>query len=101
MPTYLDVHNVPPGTTAADIARAHTADTQVQGKYGVNYIKYYFNEAAGKVFCLCDAPSAEAAEQVHREAHGLVADQIIPVDPHMAELFLGGNEINPNGAVAF
>jgi class 3 adenylate cyclase len=101
MPTYLDVHNVPPGTNAADIAKAHTADMQVQDKYGVNYIKYYFNEAAGKVFCLCDAPNPEAAEQVHREAHGLVADEIIPVDPHTAELFLGGSEINPNGAAAF
>lgn len=101
MPTYLDVHNVPAGTTAEDIARAHTADVRVQGKYGVNYIKYYFNEGAGKVFCLCNAPNSEAAERVHREAHGLVADQIIPVDPHMAELFLGGSELNPNGAAAF
>jgi class 3 adenylate cyclase len=101
MPTYLDVHNVPAGTTAEDMARAHTADVQVQGRYGVNYIKYYFNEAARKVFCLCDAPNAEAAEQVHREAHGLVADQIIPVDPHMAELFLGGSEISSTDAAAF
>lgn len=98
MPDYIDIHNVPPGTTAADIAAAHAKDAEVQGKYGVEYHKYWFNEAAGKVFCLCHAPSSEAAAQVHREAHGLVADNIIEVQPNMAELFLGSAEINGAGA---
>ena len=101
MPTYIDVHELPEGTSAADVAKAHAADLEVQGKYGVNYTKYYFNEAARKVFCLCHAPNAEAAAQVHREAHGMMADQIIPIEPHMADLFLHGSEIDPNGAAAF
>jgi hypothetical protein len=51
----------------------------VQGKYGVNYIRYWYDEGTGKVFCLCQAPSKEAAAAVHREAHGAVADEIIEV----------------------
>ena len=45
----------------------------------MNYLRYWVDESAGKVFCLVDAPSAEAAAEVHREAHGLVADEIHPV----------------------
>jgi class 3 adenylate cyclase len=71
----------------------------VQQKYGVNYLKYWVNESCGKVFCLVDAPNAEAANQVHREAHGMVAEKIIEVQPELAEGFLGGGEVNPSGAV--
>lgn len=98
MPLYMDVHEIGPGVTAADIAKAHAQDVKVQDKYGVHYDKYYFNEKAGKIFCLCHAPSAEAAVQVHKEAHGLVADQLIEVDPNMANLFMGAGEINTAGA---
>lgn len=98
MPDYIDIHNVPEGTNAADIAKAHAQDVAAQGKYGVEYHKYWFNESARKVFCLCHAPSAEAAAQVHREGHGLVADHIIEVQPNVAELFLGGTEVDPVGA---
>lgn len=99
MPDYFDIHNVPEGTSAEDIAKAHAKDLQAQGKYGVEYHKYWFNESAGKVFCLCHAPSPEAAMKVHEEAHGLIADQIIEVQPGMAELFMGGAEVSPVGAV--
>jgi class 3 adenylate cyclase len=71
----------------------------VQQKYGVNYLKYWVNESCGKVFCLIDAPNAEAATHVHREAHGMVAEKIIEVEPDMAELFLGGTETSVSGAV--
>ena len=98
MPVYMDVHEVGPDVTAADIAKAHASDLAVQGKYGVSYDKYYFNEKAGKIFCLCHAPSAEAAVKVHKEAHGLLADQLIEVDPNMADLFMGSGEINTAGA---
>jgi class 3 adenylate cyclase len=97
MPLYLDIHEVP-GATADDLRKAHEADMAVQSKYGVDYRKYWLNEKCGKVFCLVDAPSAEAAEQVHREAHGLTAQKIIEVDPDMAEGFLGGVDINDAGA---
>ena len=79
MPLYMDVHNNVEGLTAKAVAEAHKKDIETQEKYGVKYLKYWFNEKTGKVFCLSEAPSKEAAEKVHREAHGLVADEIIEV----------------------
>jgi uncharacterized protein DUF4242 len=77
---YMDVHNgLPDGTSAADVAGAHAADLQVQERYDVRYLHYWVDETIGKVFCLIEAPNAEAAHSVHREAHGLVADEIYPV----------------------
>ncbi len=99
MPLYMDIHNLPEGTTKEDVAKAHAKDMETQRKYGVEYTKYWVNEKAGKVFCLCHAPSAEAAEQVHREAHGLLPDKIIEIQPELAEGFLGGVETNAVGAV--
>lgn len=99
MPLYMDIHELP-GLKAEDLAKAHAADVATQRKYGVDYLKYWFNESCGKVFCLVDAPSAEAAVQVHREAHGQLAEKIIEVQPpEMAEAFLGGGETNSLGAV--
>jgi hypothetical protein len=80
MPLFMDVHEkLPPGTTAKDVAGAHTADVKLQSKYGVKYVRYWVDEKAGKAFCLVEAPNAEAAAKVHKEAHGLVADRIFPV----------------------
>ena len=99
MPLYMDIHELPEGTTAEDIAKAHAKDVETQRKYGVEYRKYWVNESGRKVFCLAHAPSAEAAACVHREAHGMVAEKIIEVEPAVAEVFLGGTETNPEGAV--
>ena len=72
MPLFMDVHeHLPEGATAADL--------RVQDDHDVRYLKYWVDAAAGKVFCLVDAPDAESAARVHREAHGLVADHIFPV----------------------
>ena len=101
MPLYMDIHNLGEGTTPEDVAKAHAKDMETQRKYGVEYTKYWVNEKAGKVFCLAHAPSAEAAEQVHREAHGLLPDKIIEIQPELAEGFLGGVETNAAGAVIF
>jgi hypothetical protein len=68
--------------SAADVAGAHEADLATQGAYGVNYMRYWVDQEAGKIFCLVDAPDAEAATTVHRQAHGLVADEIYPVREH-------------------
>jgi hypothetical protein len=77
---FMDVHNqLPEGATAKDVAGAHEADLKVQDRYGVRYLNYWVDENSGKVFCLVDAPDADAAHTVHREAHGLVADEIYPV----------------------
>jgi hypothetical protein len=79
VPLYMDVHNKVEGLTADAVVGAHKRDLEVQGQYGVNYRQYWFDESSGKVFCLVEAPSKEAAEQVHREAHGLLADDITEV----------------------
>ncbi|HKW81054.1 MAG TPA: nickel-binding protein [Casimicrobiaceae bacterium] len=97
MPMYMDIHRVQ-GATAEDVAKAHNADVATQAKYGVEYHKYWINESKGTIFCLCTAPSAEAAARVHLEAHGLVASKIIEVSPDVADEFLGGCEVNPGGA---
>lgn len=97
MPLFMDIHTVD-GATADDLAQAHAADLAVQHRHGVECIKYWFNESRGKVFCLIDAPSADAADSVHRASHGLLAEKIIEVDPELAEGFLGGG-VNHAGAV--
>ncbi|MEX2547429.1 MAG: DUF4242 domain-containing protein [Chloroflexota bacterium] len=79
MPTYLDTHHYVPGLTAAGIADAHRRDVEVGHAYDVRYVRYWFDEATGRVYCLVEAPSPELAERVHREAHGLVADEIVAV----------------------
>jgi class 3 adenylate cyclase len=94
----MDIHEVPGGVSAEDVAKAHAEDVKIEDKYGVHYHKYWVNEKAGKIFCLCHAPNAEAAIQVHRKAHGMVADKVIEIQPEIAEGFLGGVEVNEAGA---
>ncbi len=82
MALFMDVHNIEGGVSADDVAEAHRKDLETQGKYGVSYLRYWVDEEAGKIFCLVEADSAEDACTVHREAHGLVADEIFPVSEH-------------------
>lgn len=79
MPLYLDIHKNVEGLTAEGVFKAHQLDLENQGKHQVKYLRYWYNEREGAVFCLVDAPSKEAAQAVHREAHGLTADEIIEV----------------------
>jgi hypothetical protein len=79
MPLFMDIHTHIEGLTEEAVAQAHEADLKTQGKYGAKYLRYWFDEGSGKVFCLIEAPSKEAANAVHREAHGLVADELIEV----------------------
>lgn len=78
MPLFMDVHSVD-GVKAEDVAKAHEEDLKVQEQYGVDYRQYWVDETNGKIFCLVEAPDAETANRVHREAHGLVADEVYPV----------------------
>ena len=98
MPLYIDIHELGK-VTAEDLAKAHAADLEKQKEYGVEYLKYWFNESCGKAFCLVNAPDPESAHRVHRESHGLVAEKLIEVQPEIAEGFFGGTEISPWGAV--
>jgi len=80
MALYMDVHNgLPYGTTAADVAVAHGADLRIQARFAVRYLRYWVDEQGLTFFCLIEAPSADAACAVHREAHGWIADEIYPV----------------------
>lgn len=79
MPLFMDVHEIAGGVAMDDVAKAHLADLQTQDAYDVRYLRYWVDEAQGRVFCLVEAPSAEAAANVHRAAHGLVADHIYRV----------------------
>ena len=79
MPMFMDVHHLDGGVSAADVAGAHAKDVETQAQYGVSYQHYWVSEEQGKIFCLVEAPDADTAAQVHREAHGLVADEIYPV----------------------
>jgi hypothetical protein len=79
MPLYMDVHTISGGVAMDDVAKAHMADLQTQGRYDVRYLRYWVDEKQGKVFCLVEAPSVDAACTVHREAHGLVADEVFQV----------------------
>ena len=79
MPLFMDVHEHIEGLTADAVAKAHQADLATQEKHDVKYHRYWFDEATGKVFCLVEAPTKEAAIAVHREAHGLVADELTEV----------------------
>ena len=79
MALFMDVHNIEGGVGIDDVIKAHQADLATQGSYDVQYLRYWVDESAGKIFCLVDAPDAEAANTVHREAHGLVAQEIYAV----------------------
>lgn len=82
MALFMDVHNIEGGVAVGDVAEAHKADLETQARYGVSYLRYWVDEKAGKIFCLVEADNADDANTVHREAHGLVADEIYPVSEH-------------------
>ena len=79
VPLFMDVHSLGNGVTMDDVAKAHQADLAHQDAHQVNYLRYWVDEGQGQIFCRGEAPDAEAAAAVHREAHGLVADRIFPV----------------------
>jgi len=96
MPIYMDVHrNVQ--ARPDDIAMAHSMDLEVQSKYGVRYTRYWHDHEKGCVYCLVEAPSLMDAIRVHKEAHGLVADQLIEVTMDQVDAFLGAQKPTHSG----
>ena len=79
MALFMDAHTIDGGVSAEDVAAAHQADLATQTAHDVRYLRYWVDESAGRIFCLVEAPDAEAANTVHRQAHGLVADEIYSV----------------------
>lgn len=82
MALFIDIHTLEEGVDVAAAAEAHKADLETQGKYGVSYLRYWINDTGNKIFCLVEADTADDAVAVHREAHGLVADEIYAVSEH-------------------
>jgi len=83
MPLFMDVHNIEGGVSADAVADAHGKDLETQGRFGVSYLRYWVDEEAGKIFCLVEADASDDAVMVHREAHGLVANEIYEVSEHV------------------
>ena len=90
MPLYMDIHHKV-DATPDDVQKAHLSDLEAQEKFGVKYLKYWFNPQAGTICCLVHAPDPETANKVHLAAHGLEADKIIEVQDEVVEAFLGGS----------
>ncbi|MBI4564233.1 MAG: DUF4242 domain-containing protein [Planctomycetes bacterium] len=104
MPLFMDAHRNLKGATLEDVKKNHLSDLDAQDKYGVKYLKFWFNEAAQTVFCLCTGPNQEACVAVHKAAHGNVAERIIEVQDSVFEAFMGGGKeteigcaLNPQG----
>ena len=81
MPLFMDIHYRIAGLTAEGVTAAHQRDLATQHKYGVRWTGYWFNVENGRTYCMFEAPSAEAGEACHREAHGIIADEITEVNP--------------------
>ena len=79
VPLFMDIHHKVDGLTPEAVTAAHQQDLAVQARFGVRFLRYWYDERTGKVFCLSDAPDAEAMKNVHLAAHGLMADEIIAV----------------------
>jgi class 3 adenylate cyclase len=95
MPLFMDIHKNTKGTSSDEIVAAHNADLAMQEKYGVKYLRWWFNDDVGSIYCLVDAPSADAAVEVHKHAHGLVPDEIIPVEQGVVDVMIGPDELGP------
>jgi class 3 adenylate cyclase len=96
MPLYMDRHDVP-GMTAVDVAAAHMQDLEVQDRFGVRFVTYWFEEDAGSAFCLIEGPDAEVVEAAHRASHGLVPSNVIEVDQASVRDFFGRLNTHPPG----
>lgn len=95
MPLFLDIHRNITGVTPSELAEAHNADLATQDAYHVRYLRWWFNNELGSVYCLVEAPNANAAIEVHRNAHGLLADEIIPVEVGAVNELIGPDEHGP------
>jgi len=90
---YLDVHRLTPGIKPEAVAEAHKKDLQVEGKYGVDFIKYWVAPDEGLVFCLASASDSESLRKTHAEAHGLLPDNIYLVEAGTEATLTGKNNL--------
>jgi hypothetical protein len=96
MPLYMDRHDLP-DATAADIANAHLRDLEVQERFGVRFITYWFEEEAGSAFCLVEGPDKESVEAAHSASHGMLPLNVVEVDEASIRGFFGRLNTHPPG----
>lgn len=96
VPLFLDRHDLT-GATPEDVATAHDADLDVQERFGVRYLTYWFDYDRQRAFCLASGPDEESVVAVHREAHGMIASEVLPVDGDEVARFLGPLREHPRG----
>ena len=90
---FLDVHNLEPGKVSYEgVAEAHQKDLNTQGKFHVNFVKYWVDEKAGKVYCLAESPDSASVSNTHKEAHGLVPDRVYAVSDGVEAMPVGGSQ---------
>jgi class 3 adenylate cyclase len=92
----MDRHDLS-GVTAADLAAAHLRDLEVQDSFGVRFVTYWFEEAAGSGFCLIEGPDKESVEAAHRAAHGMLPTNVVEVDEANVRGFFGRLNTHPPG----
>ena len=92
MPIYMGVHQGLLGATQTDVDVGHQVEVEIQEKYGVNVLSYWFYKSEGKAFCMATAPNPEAVIESHRASHGLLPNNVIAVDPPALAEFLGNTE---------
>lgn len=88
VPLFIDRHDLS-DASAADVAAAHVEDEKVQGRYGVEYVTYWFDYDRQRAFCLASGPDRDAVLAAHRESHGLLPSEVIEVDGAEVQRFLG------------
>ncbi|MDQ1624012.1 MAG: hypothetical protein QOH19_2430 [Actinomycetota bacterium] len=78
MPEFMDVHHNMKGLTKEDLKAAHDADLAIQGEENVVFKSAWADPEAGVVYCLSEAPSADAVKRIHERA-GHPADEVHPI----------------------
>jgi AraC-like DNA-binding protein len=89
MPIFMDLHELPNGITAKDIAEMHQEDLKIEHKYNCRGLTYWCDEQRQTAFCLMEAPNKQAVIDLHQKAHGAIPQQILEVNESIVESFLG------------
>jgi hypothetical protein len=78
MPKFMDVHTGMHGVTPEALKEAHDADLAIQGEEGVDFQRAWADPESGMVWCVSEAPDADAVRRIHERA-GHPAAEVYPV----------------------
>jgi Nickel responsive protein SCO4226-like len=78
VPEFMDVHEGMQGITPEGLQEAHQADLDIQDDEGVDFKQAWADPESGLVWCISEAPNAEAVRKIH-ERTGHPAAQVYPV----------------------